>query len=287
MTTSQVVIVTGSSSGFGRLISETLARQGHTVFASMRDLAGKNADKAAELQAFAEKEKLTLHALDLDVTDDGSVERAIEQVIAQVGRVDVVVNNAGVLYRGPLEAFTAEQVHEQYDANVFGAIRVNRAVLPHMRKQGSGLLIQVGSVLGRLSYPFFGLYSSTKFALEGLTEAYAHELAPFGIDAAIIEPGTYPTSIGNNSVGSDQERVAPYADNYMQAVQAIRAASSGAGGTPPDIQEVADAIADLIALPAHQRPLRTVVAIEKQRQAVLPLLKASEEMIPELLKSLQ
>src|SRR5215813_4804168 len=100
MGTSQVVIVTGSSSGFGRLISETLARQGHTVFASMRDVAGKNADKAAELQAFAEKESLTLDVLDLDVTDDRSVEHAIEQVIAQAGRIDVVVNNAGVSYRG-------------------------------------------------------------------------------------------------------------------------------------------------------------------------------------------
>src|ERR1051326_5407752 len=100
MVTSQVFIVTGSSSGFGRLISETLARQGYTVFASMRDIAGKNADKAAELRTFAEKENLTLHILDLDVTNDGSVERAIEQVIAQAGRIDVVVNNAGVLYRG-------------------------------------------------------------------------------------------------------------------------------------------------------------------------------------------
>jgi NAD(P)-dependent dehydrogenase (short-subunit alcohol dehydrogenase family) len=251
----------------------------------MRDIAGKNAAVAAELQAVAEKEKLNLHTLDLDVTDDGSVEHAVQQVIDKVGRIDVVVNNAGISYHGPLESFTAKQVQEQYNANVFSVIRVNRAVLPQMRKQGSGLLIQVGSVLGRLSFPFFGLYSSTKFALEGLTEAYSHELAPFGIDAAVIEPGTYPTSIGANSVGADQARLAPYAENYKAAAQAMRSAATGAGGTPPDPQEVADAIAHLIELPTHQRPLRTIVAVESQREAILPLLQASEQAIPALLSS--
>ena len=287
MNTPQVVIVTGSSSGFGRLISETLARHGHTVFASMRDADGRNTANAAELRTLADKEGLTIHVLDLNVTDDQSVKLAIQQVIEKTGRIDAVVNNAGISYRGALEAFTSDQVQEQFNINVFGVLRVNRAVLPQMRAQRQGLLIQVGSVLGRLSFPFFGLYSATKFALEGLTEAYHHELAPFGIDAAIVEPGTYPTNIGKNSVAADEERLAPYGEKLKQAVLAMRAASMGAGGTPPNSQEVADAIATLIAMPAHERPLRTVVAVESQRQAVLPLQKASEEMMPSFLSLLQ
>jgi NAD(P)-dependent dehydrogenase (short-subunit alcohol dehydrogenase family) len=126
--------------------------------------------------------------VDLDVTDDASVKRAIEYVVRTANRLDVVVNNAGVSYTGPIEAFTMEQVHQQFDTNVFGVIRVNRAALPQMRAQGSGLLLQVGSVLGRVALPFAGLYGASKFALEGLTEAYRYELAALGIDAAIVEP---------------------------------------------------------------------------------------------------
>ncbi len=260
--TPQVIVVTGSSSGFGRLIAETLARRGHIVFAGLRDGAGKNAAAAGELRALAAAEGLDLRPLDLDVTDDASVEAAVRTVVDTVARLDVVVNNAGVFYTGPIEAFTVEQARRQFETNVFGVLRLNRAALPHMRVQGSGLLLQIGSVVGRLAFPFVGLYGATKFALEGLTESYRYELAPLGVDAAIVEPGTYPTRIGENRTDpADGERVGAYLPamgSFMGRFFADLAA------TPPDPQEVADAVARVIETPAGERPLRTVVALESQ-----------------------
>jgi NAD(P)-dependent dehydrogenase (short-subunit alcohol dehydrogenase family) len=263
----QTMLVTGSTSGFGRLTVETLARQGHIVFAGMRAVAGKNAPAAEELRVLAEREHLALHIVEIDITDDASVEQAIESIVGITGRLDVVVNNAGISYIGPLEAFTLEQVQQQFDTNVFGVWRVNRAALPHMRKQGSGLLLQIGSVVGRLAFPFLGLYGATKFALEGLTESYRDELAPFGIDAAIIEPGTYPTPIAaKRQIAADTERAALYQtalDGFMTPFYA-----ENRSATPPNPQDVADAVASVIAQPAGERPLRTVVATVAQRQAL-------------------
>jgi NAD(P)-dependent dehydrogenase (short-subunit alcohol dehydrogenase family) len=265
----QTILVTGSTSGFGRLMVETLARQGYSVFAGMRDVAGKNAPAAEALRQLAEREQLVLHIVELDVTDDASVEQAIEAILGTTGHLDVVVNNAGVSYSGPLEAFTLEQVRQQFETNVFSVLRVNRAALPQMRKQGSGLLIQIGSIAGRLALPFLGLYGATKFALEGLTESYRDELAPFGIDAAIIEPGTYPTTISvNRQVAADVERFALYQAGQagMEAFMASFYAENRSA-IPPDPQEVADAVARVIALPAGKRPLHTIVAPAAQRQA--------------------
>jgi NAD(P)-dependent dehydrogenase (short-subunit alcohol dehydrogenase family) len=262
----QTILVTGSTSGFGRLTVETLARQGYSVFAGMRAAAGKNAPAAEELRALAQQEQLALHTVEIDITDEASVEQAIESIIGITGRLDVVVNNAGMSYIGPLEAFTLEQVQQQFDTNVFGVWRVNRAAIPYMRKQGSGLLLQIGSVVGRLAFPFLGLYGATKFALEGLTESYRYELAPFGIDAAIIEPGTFPTSISaKRQVAADAERFALYQTNLNAFMTPFFAENRS--DTPPDPQEVADAVARVIALPAGERPLRTIVATAAQRQA--------------------
>jgi NAD(P)-dependent dehydrogenase (short-subunit alcohol dehydrogenase family) len=245
---------------------ETLARQGYTTFAGMRSVAGRNAPAAEELRALARREQVPLHVVEIDVTDDASVERAIDSIIGSTGRLDVVVNNAGVAYNGPLEAFTSDQVKEQFDTNVFGVLRVNRAALPHMRRQGSGLLLQIGSIAGRLALPFLGLYAATKFALEGLTESYRDELAPFGVDAAIIEPGTYPTSISaKRQIAADAGRVALY-QSAMDAF-AVPFYTENRSATPPDPQEVADAVASVIARPAGERPLHTVVAPAAQRQA--------------------
>jgi NAD(P)-dependent dehydrogenase (short-subunit alcohol dehydrogenase family) len=262
----QTILVTGGASGFGRLTVETLAREGYTVFAGMRAVAGRNAPAVEELGALAQQEKLAVHVVEIDVTDDASVEQAIESIVGITGRLDVVVNNAGVAFLGPLEAFTSEQVQQQFDTNVFSVLRVNRAALPHMRRQGSGLLLQIGSIGGRLALPFLGLYGATKFALEGLTESYRDELAPFGIDAAIIEPGTYPTPISAKDLSAaDTGRVAL----YQSAIDAFTAAffAENRSDTPPDPQEVADAVARVIDQPAGERPLHTVVAPVAQRQA--------------------
>src|SRR6266702_1001624 len=281
----QTILVTGSTSGFGRLTVETLARQGYRVFAGMRAAAGKNAPAAEELRALAQRERLALHSIEIDVTDDASVERAIAAIIETTGRLDVVINNAGVSYSGPLEAFTLEQVHQQFETNVFSVLRVNRAVLPQMRKQGSGLLLQIGSITGRLAMPFLGLYGATKFALEGLTESYRYELAPFGIDAAIIEAGTYPTTISaKRQVAADAERLAL----YQAAMNAFTAPfyAENRSATPPDPQEVADAIAQVIAQPAGKRPLRTIVATVAQRQAPQALNDAATQAMQSFLEAL-
>src|SRR5712691_10267560 len=281
----QTILVTGSTSGFGRLTVETLARQGYRVFAGMRAAAGKNAPAAEELRALAQREQLALHLVDIDVTDDASVEQAIKAIIGATNRLDVVVNNAGVSYSGPLEAFTLEQVRQQFETNVFSVLRVNRAVLPQMRKQGSGLLLQIGSIVGRLGMPFLGLYGATKFALEGLTESYRSELAPFGIDAAIIEPGTFPTTTSaNRQVAADAEHLAL----YQAAMNAFTVPfyTENRSATPPDPQEVADTIAHVIAQPAGERPLRTVVATVAQRQAPQALNDAAAQAMHSFLEAL-
>lgn len=261
----QTILVTGSSSGFGRLIVETLARQGHTVFAGIRASTGKNSGVAADLHAFAEKEHLAIQVIDLDVNDEISVTQAIQQIIQTADRLDVVVNNAGIAYTGPLEAFTLEQVQRQFETNVFSVMRVNRAVLPHMQAQGSGLLLQMGSLSGRMAFPFIGLYGATKFALEGLTASYRYELAALGIDAVIVEPGIYPTNLSAHGyTPDDKERVAPYASFMSTFLPRLVAEFET---TPPlNSQEVADAVAALITQPAGTRPLHTIVAPESQKQ---------------------
>lgn len=276
----RVVLVTGSNSGFGRLTAKTLARAGHTVFAGMRESTGRNAEAAGELRDLAVAEGLSMRVVDLDVTDDSSVERAVETVVEAAGRLDVVVNNAGNLYAGPIEAFTAEEARGQFEVNVFGVLRVNRAALPHMRQRGGGLLIQVGSVVGRIALPFSGLYEASKFALEGLTEAYRHELAPFGVEVAIVEPGTYPTELGSKRIEpTDGARVGPYGEQLGAFFGRFAEATEEAGGDP---QEVADAVAALIETPESERPLRTVVAPGGQDRGTVALNGAAEEAARDL-----
>jgi NAD(P)-dependent dehydrogenase (short-subunit alcohol dehydrogenase family) len=211
MNSKQVVLITGSSTGFGRLFADTLARKGHTVFATMRDAEGRNAKNAAEIRAVAEKESLPIHVLELDVTDDASVERAVDAAITKAGRIDVAINNAGYYVSGLVEAVTTEQGRRLMDTNFFGAVRVNRAVLPHMRSQSSGVLIHVSSLAGRITAPSMGFYSATKFALEALAEAYHYELASQGIESVIVEPGQYETPVfGNTVMATDEARTNTY-----------------------------------------------------------------------------
>jgi NAD(P)-dependent dehydrogenase (short-subunit alcohol dehydrogenase family) len=277
------VLVTGASSGFGALTVRTLARLGHTVFAAMRAPTTHNAPAAHELGLLAAQDGLAVHVLELDVTDDASVESAVQQAVRTAGRLDVVVNNAGVLYTGPLEAFTLDQVQAQFDVNVFGVLRVNRAALPSMRAQRSGLLLQVGSITGRIAFPFAGLYAASKFALEGLTEAARLELADTGIDVAIVEPGTYPTPLATKRVlAADARRLAAYpgaAGDRTPISGRLRAAQPSQAEEAPDPQEVAAAIAALIAMPAGTRPLRTVVATPTQRRGAEILNAASDQVI--------
>ncbi|HEV2298879.1 MAG TPA: SDR family oxidoreductase [Candidatus Acidoferrales bacterium] len=257
MARENVVLITGCSAGFGRLMAETLARKNYFVFATMRGVAGHNKSAASELKSLAQRESLKLRVLELDVTDESSVTRAVDAVIAEAGRLDVVINNAGYTVSGLTEAFTIEQAQQIFDTNFFGAVRVNRAALPHMRRQCSGLLIHISSGAGRIAIPGAGFYCATKFALEAFAEAYRDELASLGIDSIIVEPGAYATSIfGKFELPEDAARAEAYgaANEIPRRVgEAVRKAA----GNP---QEVADAVVRLIETPAGSRPVRTRVA---------------------------
>jgi len=250
MATKQVILVTGASTGFGRLFTETLARNGHTVFATMRDPNGKNAKNAAEIEALAKQESLPIHVLDLDVTKDDSVDKAVRAVVDKAGSLDVVINNAGFVTAGLTETITTEQAQRQFDTNFFGCVRVNRAAVPYMRKQRSGLLLHISSGAGRLVFPTFAFYCASKFALEAFSEAYNYELAGQGIESVSIQPGAYQTAVfGNVQVGEDKSR----AENYGAATQLLEKISAGLNATAGNAQEVADGVLRVIEIPAGQR----------------------------------
>jgi NAD(P)-dependent dehydrogenase (short-subunit alcohol dehydrogenase family) len=257
----QTILVTGCSSGFGRLTAEALAGRGHRVFAGIRDSAARNAEAARMLQHLAASLPGTIVSLELDVTDDTSVRAAVGAVLDQTDRLDAVVNNAGVFTGGPLEAYPVRQIHDIFDVNVFGALRVDRAVLPRMRTQGSGLLVHVSSVAARTPFPFSVPYAATKSALETLAEGYRYELAPLGVDSVIVEPGAFPTSIFGKKVRpADGERLAEY-DSLAALEEEVLGGLEAfvASGDASDPHDVADAIVDLIEAPPGRRPLRTVV----------------------------
>jgi len=271
----KTVLVTGASTGFGRLTVETLARHGHQVFAALRDVSGRNAEAAAELTALASAEGLDLRAVELDVRDQSSADRALQVVVGTAGRLDVVVNNAGQIFPGPLEAFTAEEAQRQFDVNVLGALRVNRAALPQLRQQRSGALIQVGSLSSRLTIPYSGLYAASKAALDSLTEAWRHELAPFGVESIIVDAASYPTSIGVNAVmPADAARFAAYGDGFGRFVTQLSEIQSKTTANP---REVSDAIVTLVEMPDGTRPPRTTVASQPQRDAMRALDAAAAE----------
>jgi NAD(P)-dependent dehydrogenase (short-subunit alcohol dehydrogenase family) len=248
-----VVLITGASTGFGRLIAETLARAGYTVFATMRDVAGRNAKNAYGIRDLARNHSVALHVLELDVTDDVSVEQAVSAAVHRAGRIDVAINNAGYGLFGVTEGVTTEQAQRIMDVNFFGAVRVNRAVLPHMRRQRSGLLLHISSGAGRLVIPAMAFYCASKFALEALGEAYRYELAAQGIDSVVIEPGAYRTQAFTNMVtAADQGRTETYGP-VKEFGAKIGAAVSAAAGNP---QELADAVLRIMETPAGQRQLR-------------------------------
>jgi NAD(P)-dependent dehydrogenase (short-subunit alcohol dehydrogenase family) len=257
MNSKLAVLITGSSTGFGRLFTETLARKGHTVFATMRDPGGRNAKNASEIRALAEKESLPIHVLELDVTDDASVERAVDSAIAKAGRIDVAINNAGYYLSGLEEAVSTEQAQRLMDTNFLGLVRVNRAVLPHMRRQRSGVLMHISSGAGRLVLPSAGFYCASKFAMEALAEAYSYELAGQGIESVIVEPGQYETPVfGNTVTAADQART-----NTYGAVREIPAKINAAlSSTAGNAQDVADAVLRIIETPAGEKQLRYFVS---------------------------
>ena len=249
------ILVTGSSSGFGKLTVNTLSKRGHQVAASMRDPRGRNKEIANELESSGAK------IVEIDVTDENSVNSGVQSSIELLGGLDVVVNNAGVGVLGIQEEFTPEDMQKLFDINVFGVQRVNRAALEYLRKQGTGLLVHVSSVLGRMALPFYGPYNASKWAVEALAENYRVELSSLGIDSCLVEPGGFPTSFMDRLLRpSDTSRTTSFGE-LAQAPQALFDNFEGALASNPEQnpQLVADAILNVIETPAGQRPMRTVV----------------------------
>ena len=249
------IFLTGAAGGFGRLTANTLIDQGHKLVATMRDPAGRNSEVAKALRARGAM------VVNMDVTDDASVEAAIAQVGQALGSPDVVINNAGLGVHGLQESFTADDLKRLFDINLFGVHRVNRALLPAWRDRRSGLMINISSLLGRVTMPFYGPYNASKWALEALSENYRTELSSFGIDVCIVEPGGYPTSFIDNLMRpSDASRQASYGPMADAAAQTLKHFEGVLAATPAqNPQRVADAIAALIALPRGERQLRTTV----------------------------
>ncbi len=212
----KVAVVTGSSSGIGYETSLTLSRNGFLTYATMRNL-----NKKENIKSLAEKEKLPLKMIELDVTDDGSVKNAIQSIKGEANRIDVLVNNAGYGVNGAFEDLAMEEIRAQYETNLFGVIRVTQAVLPIMRKQKSGIIVNISSGAGRFGYPGGSAYVSTKFAIEGLSESMAYELEPFGIRVVLVEPGVIRTNFVNSMVAAkkSQDPNSPYSQ-IMQKMAA-------------------------------------------------------------------
>lgn len=261
------ILITGCSSGFGLDAAKYLAEKGHHVFASMRNVNGKNAEKAAELRDFAHSKNLKLDVIDIDVTSDESVKAAA----AKLPPMDVLINNAGLGYGGAVEAYTADECLAQLDLNIVGPMRMAKAVLPGMRKQKSGLIIQVSSTAGRGAFPGFGIYHASKWGLEGMSEAMRYELAPLGIDVVLVEPGPFSTNFFGNlvtpkdpEIASDYEHVGEFFEGFEAQVKSLFADENA----PTDPMVVVHIFEKLIETPSGHRPLRTIAGLDFGFQAL-------------------
>ena len=253
------VIITGSSSGFGLKAVKDFADKGNKVFATLRNPEGKNAEVKKELEAYSS----LITVVDMDVTNDTSVKEAMNSILEKAGNIDILINNAGIMYIGITEAYSVEQAKWQMETNYYGAIRTMQAVLPSMRSSGSGLIINTSSLVGRMSPPFFGTYTATKHALEGYSQALRYEVSPFGVDIVLVEPGPFGTGL----LASGQ---APSHSDTLESYGELAGVPTAMGESfaqmlesedAPDPQWVVDAYLKLAEMPFGKRPTRTVVGI--------------------------
>jgi NAD(P)-dependent dehydrogenase (short-subunit alcohol dehydrogenase family) len=254
----KVVVITGCSSGFGEGAVRAFADKGYRVWGTLRGAQGRNAAKKAALEAYSSR----VSVFDMDVTDDASVAAAFAHILSQ-GPVDVLINNAGVMYFGITEAFSVAQAKEQMETNYYGAIRAMQAVLPSMREAKSGLIINCSSLVGQISPPFFSTYSATKHALEAYVQGLRYEVSPFGIDVALVQPGPFGTGLlaggkapERNDVLASYGELAGVPNAMGQHFAAFLQREEA-----PKPQLVVDAYLALADMPAGKRPTRTVVGI--------------------------
>lgn len=260
-----MIVATGCSTGFGLSLAELLARRGGRVYASMREPEGRNSGPVEELERMARDGSLDLQVIEMDVTSTDSILAAVTKVVGEEGRIDVLINNAGQLFWGITEAFTADQFRAQLEVNLIGPFQVMREVVPIMRCRRSGLIVQISSISGRVARPLSALYNASKFGLEGLSESLRYELSPDGIDVVVVEPGPFATSIGTRIVGpEDQARVGscPRQWSIHGAIQDRYAEIFNDPDAPTDPRLVAEAVAGLIDTDPGERPFRTVVGLD-------------------------
>jgi NADP-dependent 3-hydroxy acid dehydrogenase YdfG len=274
---SKTILITGTSSGFGRDTAETLVSAGHTVYASMRGVEGRNREVAEALR------KLGVKTVELDVSDDASVAAGVEKVLAEAGTIDVLVNNAGMGSAGVTEAFTAEQAKVVFDTNVIGLLRVTRAVLPSMRAKRDGLIINIGSVLGRVTFPFLGIYGASKFAVEALTDSLRYEVSQLGVEVVEVQPSAYPTNFfpgiqtpADTEVTESYGEVGEIPDAMFKSFTSIFE-----GEDAPNPHDVAEAVAKLLDQSKGSRAARTVVG------AAFGSDKANEDVAPVQAKAVE
>lgn len=257
----KIILVTGASSGFGRLTGEALAKAGHTVYASMRDTKGRNAPQVQAIAKFSKENGVDLRTVKLDVQRQASVDGAVAEVIADSGRIDVLIHNAGHMVFGPAEGFTPEQYAELYDINVLSTQRVNRAVLPHMRRQKQGLLVWVSSSSSAGGTPpYLAPYFAAKAAMDAIAVQYARELARWGIETSIIVPGAFTSGtnhFAHSGKPADQAVVAEYeAGPYAGFGEEVQKAFAAIVPADADAAQVADAIVKVVDTPFGERPFR-------------------------------
>ena len=260
----QVIVITGASSGFGRLSANALAKAGHTVYASMRGTTGRNAAAVADVEKYATVNNVDLRAIELDVGSQASADAAIAKIVAEQGRLDVVMHNAGHMAFGPAEAFMPEQLAELYDIDVLSTQRVNRAALPQLRKQGRGLLVWVSSSSSAGGTPpYLAPYFAAKAGMDAMAVVYARELTRWGIETSIIVPGAFTggtNHFAHSGSPADRERVAEYeAGPYAGFGEQIQKAFAAIVPPEADASSVADTIVNVVDTPFGKRPFRVHV----------------------------
>jgi NAD(P)-dependent dehydrogenase (short-subunit alcohol dehydrogenase family) len=257
-----VILVTGAGSGIGKLTAQALAEAGHIVYATMRDVEGRNKPRADELRALARERGIALHPLELDVLSQDSADAAAATIVREQGRIDVVMQNAGHLVVGPAEAFTPEEMAKVFDTNLFGAQRVNRAVLPYLRQQEAGLMLWISSTTTKGGFPpFMGPYGAAKAAMDSLAVTLAYEIARFGIETSIMVPGAFTQGTDHfPSAGKPADTgIAAAYGRYDGVMDQIGARLSSLTPADADPQAVADEIVRIVGLPKGTRPMRSVI----------------------------
>lgn len=257
---SKTIIITGASSGFGAMTARELANAGHTVYAGIRGTTGRNAAAVRDLQEYATTNAVDLRALEMDVSDQASVDDAVTHVLENSDRIDVIIHNAGHMVLGPTEAFTPEQIASVYDTNVLSTQRVNRAVLPHLRAQRDGLVVWVGSTSTRGGTPpYLAPYFAAKAAEDSLAVSYAAELARFGVDTTIIVPGSFThgtNHFAHAGYPADQAVAEAYETLYAGLMEQVTAKLAELSPPDADPAEVARQITRVVGLSKGQRPFR-------------------------------